>query len=414
MLNRRVLLALIGVLSVFVVCGGIAVAALAYAGLAQVRADPAALMVLGDDGRLSLVRGGDTQLLAEDNSADLFRYPAIAPDGTRIVYVSRDADGVALQSLDLAAGTRVELFRSRNTPPLYAAWSADSRYLSFLTNIPGGLGVYVVPADGTTPALLLGETPGSAYFAWQPGGEQLLLHIGGSVFEQGRVATFAPSSEQPLRVLADPGFFQAPDWSVDGNDFFYVAQTPVQGLPTIERIESVLTRVTADGSEPQVLARESQSAMIFRRAPQSDTIAYVTIDIANSRFGPLKLAVPGAEPRLLSPADAEIPAFFWSPDGSRIAYLSGSQGLDGLPRYQWHLVEIAGGEVRDLEEFTPSRAFAAMVNFFDAYASSFDIWSPDGRTLVYGTQDGLYLLDAAAGTVQRQGEGVLGLWLAER
>lgn len=413
MATRRVLLILIGVLSVFIMVGSVAMAALFFFGMRTTNG--AALLLVGADGQLVLDEPGrETRVIADDASPDLFRYPTIAPGGRSLAYISQDSEGVALHSLDLATGARTELYRSRSDPPLYAAWAPDGRHISFLVNLrAGGLGVHIVAADGSGEAEQIGQTLNTSYFAWQPDGETLLLHIGGSSFQEGRVATYRPGSAEPLQELGDPGFFQAPAWSVDGSQFFYVAQPPISGPPSPDLVESALTRVQADGSSPQVLASEKMAAMIFMRDPQSDRIAYTTV--GPDGFGALKLVDQGGgAPTTISSPDHQVAAFFWSPTGDQIAYLTAQAGAGGEPpRFTWHLADLAGGEARALGSFVPSRAFAAMVSFFDAYAISFDLWSPDGRELAYGTEEGVYVLDTASGEVRRRGDGVLGMWVGD-
>lgn len=413
MATRRILLALIGLLSACILIGGTAVAALAFFGL---RNRGGELVIVGADRRLLLVdRGGRERVLAEDASPDLFTYPTLAPDGERIAYVSQDIDGFALRSMDLRTGSQIELYRSSENPPFYAAWSPDGANISFIASRgAGGLDVHVVAADGSCEADLLGSAPGSSYFAWQPGGGRLLLHIGGSSFEDGRMAAYEAGSTTPLYELADPGFFQAPAWTADGSGFFYVAQPQAQGPPSVANVESVLTRVAADGTGAQELAREKMVAMLFLRAPQSDAIAYTTI--GPDGFGALKLVdAGGGAARILSRADEQVPAFFWAPGGEQLAYLTlEASQPGGPPRFTWHLVDLARGQVRDLESFTSSWAFASLVKFFDAYAISFDLWSPDGRELAFGADDGVYVLDVRSGEVRRRADGVLGMWTGRR
>ncbi|MFV9504251.1 MAG: TolB family protein [Oscillochloridaceae bacterium umkhey_bin13] len=413
---RRWLLIAIGGLSLIVLVGGVAVAALALNWLGREAPRTAQeLLVVGADRRLTLFSAsGSQRILAEDQSDDLFRYPSSAPDGGRIIYMSSDREGVALMSLDLASGTRALLYRSSGEPPLYAGWSPDGRHVSFLINRRGGgLAAYIVPADGSREAALIGTSEASTYFAWRPDGRVLLLHTGSSRNGPGRIATFAPGNPEPLSEMDDPGFFQAPAWSVTGEAFFYVAQPAVRGALTPDQVESVLTRRPADGGPPQVLASERQAALLFSRAPSSDDLAYTTVGPGG--FGPLKLvAADGSPARLISRPDQAVMAFFWSPDGSQIAYLTAApRQQGGLPELTWHTVTLTDGRVRDLASFTPSPAFAALLNFFDAYAITLDLWSPDGRELVYGGSDGVYALPVMGGEPRRVADGVLGLWMRQ-
>ncbi|NJP06056.1 MAG: hypothetical protein HC837_10740, partial [Chloroflexaceae bacterium] len=166
--------------------------------------------------------------------------PTWSPDGTRIAFES-DRDGpynIYIMNADGTGVTRITDSEADDEDP---AWSPDGASLSFLSNLRnGGLAVAVVPADGSAQADVIGVSPNSLFFAWQPNSAALLLHIGGSRFEGGRVTTFAPGDSQPGLELADPGFFQAPAWSVDGASLFYVAQPAVEGAFTPEAIESVV------------------------------------------------------------------------------------------------------------------------------------------------------------------------------
>jgi TolB protein len=413
MTTRRVLVVLVGLLTVFILVGGlglVGVAGLAYFRLSG-QSGGEQLYVVDGERRLRLLDAdGGERVLAEDLSGDVFRYPAPAPGGERVAFISQDSAGVALNSLNLRSGERTELYRSASAPPLYITWSPDGGSISFLVNRPqGGLEVFIVPSDGSAEPARIGSTAGSSYFAWQPDGERLLLHQGGTRMEGGTVAIFERGDSQPSSELDDPGFFQAPAWSVDGDSFFYVVQPPVDGPMTQDRVESVLTRVSADGGAPQALASEQRNAILFSRSPASDDIAYITA--GPDGFGGLKVVdAAGGEARLVSAPGHAIPAFFWSPDGSQLAYLTFEPQPQGLPRLTWHVVSRGGGEVRELSSFTPSPAFAGVINFFDAYALSLDLWSPDGTRIVYGTDAGVYVVDVATGEAAQRAEGSLAMW----
>ena len=57
------------------------------------------------------------------------------------------------------------------------------------------------------------------------------------------------------------------------------------------------------------------------------------------------------------------------------------------------------------------RAFAGLQSFFDAYTFSFSPWSPDSSRIAYGAQDGVYVLDLAAGRAAKATDGALGMWV---
>jgi TolB protein len=167
--------------------------------------------------------------------------------------------------------------------------------------------------------------------------------------------------------------------------------------------------VSADGAT-HVLASEKQAALLFARAPASDHIAYTTVNADG--YGPLKLVdAAGGTPKVISRQDEQVPAFFWSPDGGRLAYLTFERQQDGSLRLTWHVVGRAGGAITDLSSFAPSKAFIALLSYFDAYAFSFGLWSSQGDKLVYGADDGVYVLDVPSGKADRRSDGMMATWV---
>jgi len=79
----------------------------------------------------------------------------------------------------------------------------------------------------------------------------------------------------------------------------------------------------------------------------------------------------------------EVAAFFWSPRGDRLLYLD-SAGKKGYLR--WHSLDLASGEKTHLATFLPSREQAFILSFFDQYASSHPLISPDGAHLAFAGQ----------------------------
>jgi TolB protein len=407
MTTRRLLWVTIGVLSAVIVLAGAGVAALLLLRLGRPATDR--LLVIGDTSLTLLDQSGKGRVLADDSNSD-FRYPTLSPDGTRVAYIAAGADGATLSVVQLASGERKVLYRNSESQPFYMSWSPDGKHISFLSGQRDGtLAVSIVAADGSQEPNLIGTAASSSYFAWKPDSSALLLHSDGASFEHGRVAAYQPGSDRPILELSDPGQFKTPAWSADGTQFFYVAQPAVQGALTPEAVESVLTRVSADGAT-HILASEKQASLLFARAPASDQIAYTTVTGAG--YGPLKLVdAAGGAPTVISRQDEQVPAFFWSPDGARLAYLTFKLQPDRTVRLTWHVVDHTGGAIHDLSSFMPSKAFIALLSYFDAYAFSFGLWSSKGDQIVYGADDGVYVLDVPSGKVERRADGMMATWV---
>jgi len=379
------------------------------------RTVPIRLVAVGPATQMRLIGGGDDRVLASDASDanELnFAFPAPAPDGRRLAYVTMDANGRAIVQLDLTTGERRELYRSHDDVPFDLAWSPDGRYLVFLVSNAQSLALQLVPTDGSQPAQSI-VTGNPSYFVWSPDSATLLVHLSGHSVQNGHLVAYRLDSSHSDTLLSDPGLFQAPAWSHDGKQFFYAAQPPInKAQPELEDISSNIVRVNADGKEPTTLVVEKQAYLWMVRAPNSDRLAYIARALDKSGTAVLKL-VDGASGavRVLSRPEEHVTAFFWSPDGTRIAYLTHEGAYEATGPRTWHIIEVDGGAVRDFETFQPSGAFAGLQVYFDAYTFSLSPWSPDGSRLAYGAENGVYVLDVAAGRATKAAEGTLGVWV---
>jgi TolB protein len=101
-------------------------------------------------------------------------------------------------------------------------------------------------------------------------------------------------------------------------------------------------------------------------------------------FGPLYV-VEMETNRTRELSDRPVLAFFWSPDGKKLAYLVADDRSDEL-RLRWYVWE--GGRPRPYSSFLPSRTFfQGYIVFFDQYAQSMSIWSPDSTAFTYAGTD---------------------------
>mgnify|MGYP001459365982 CR=1 FL=1 len=73
-------------------------------------------------------------------------------------------------------------------------------------------------------------------------------------------------------------------------------------------------------------------------------------------------------------------AHFWSPDSKQIAYVSLSETPGVLC---WAVMDIETQQQSELVDFVPSEAQLTMFQFFDQYAYSYSLWSPDSDALVF-------------------------------
>lgn len=375
-------------------------------------AGPARAVVVNAEGNLELVSDdGSRRRLTSDASSRL-KYLQItpSPDGALVAYVRATLAEAELLVHPLDGGEPRRLFDGAGQRPFYLGWSPDSRWLSFLAS-DAEMHLFVAPADGGADAQEL-RAGQPSYFAWAPDSSRLLMHIGGAG-PRGRLLQRAmPDGE--LETLAEqPGDFQTPGWDAAGAARFVVVS---------DGERNQLARIADGASTP--LAPATEDAILFSLAPDRSQLAFVTV--GEEGRSPLQVVAAGGSasaPR--QPAQTIPLAFFWSPDGARIAVLSlESRGVGpsgggivfaaqraGPPGLRWEVVDLAAGGSRLFPPFQPSTEFANLLPYFDQYATSLALWSPGGDRLIYGTSAGVMALRVGDGSIERLSEGQHGVWV---
>ena len=403
---RRAVLVVLGV--VLLMLGGITGGVVWWLG----RAAPTPELLLQQaDGNLVFVNAPEqSQALTTDSDGRqrMYAFPVPSPDGRMIAYVDtlqRTGSVTSSVVVQSVRGARRVVFESDSSQPFYLHWSPDSRQIAFLSGDQQGMLLRAVNTLGTpAPQQVIAGQP--SYFAWTPDSTRLLLHTGGSA-PQGTLGTWNLGDTQARTWEPRPSMFQAPAWIDDGRS----AIAAITDGPN-----AALARLDAEGVVQQKLA-QSRSGMLFVVAPSGREVAYMPLSLGTP--GNLRIVgVDGSRDRELTSTPAA--SFWWSPDSTKIAYLTVgqnddpstiSQGRQAEITLTWHVLDAASGANRALVAFTPSAAFLNLLPFFDQYAQSIRVWDKDGRRLVYADQDGVWTLDTADGTTTRAGDGILGMWI---
>ncbi|NJN55084.1 MAG: hypothetical protein HC804_10195, partial [Anaerolineae bacterium] len=213
-----------------------------------------------------------------------------------------------------------------------------------------------------------------------------------------------------------------------------------QRRPFLAYAEEAATRgsqVVVDNRQDginQTQPHEGQS--ILSLSPNADWLAYISPETPGETefIGPLRLMNSATgEIRLLS--RNPVATFFWSPDGRYLAALLPILPVGGdinaaishkattakttiqgsLPQLDLVLFEAASGEGRRLLTFTPTLTFLSqLMPFFDQYALSHRIWSPNNDALVLPMlEDGrsyIYIVPIHGGDKRFLAEGSMAAW----
>lgn len=391
------------------------------------------------------ISGDSTALTSDGGTAHAYNYPTWSPDSRRLAFVGLSFENGALQegALYTVAPTGEQLtpiYKSLENFPFYLYWSPDSQLVSFLANKESGTMALSVARTDEEDSVREIDVGAPFYWAWAPDSSQVFTHVGGTraQSQDARLGVLPFKDEVAKRSLESaPGSFQAPQWSRDGKVLF----------STEEGAGQVIAVSDAPGTEIIKLASYNGRAS-FALSPDGTEVAYLLTESRTPlpHFGPLRVVdATGANVRVVS--QEPVLAFLWSPDSTKLAYLTVSTTqdqsnfhFDAVPpqvastrpeqfpsaRYTnqqggeiqliWRLWDRATNTSRTMASFVPTLSFLNVIPYFDQYANSSTFWSPDSRSFVYTAREsernGAVFVADAVGTdaPRRIGDGVIAYW----
>ena len=317
------------------------------------------------------------QLLDENT---FYSWPTWSPDGMKLaaslVEVKDGQPEISVQVVDVATGISSTVFQNEapaliaEGTPHYLYWSPDSRTLAVLASTPQGLTLFAVDTGSLSEPTII-ESGAPLYFHWAADGQSMLMHVADELKLLTR--PFGASLAQPIE--ADPGF-RTPALSPDGSKMAYLGEGGSVGSIAIAETGSPIEANSSIDAGPRAA---------FAWSPVSGDLAVADQqDLAAPTFDRLRV-IPGDGGPTRTVADGRIIAFYWSPDGTKLAWA----GLDGETRdFVWWSASAAGGQARELMRAQPSSDTLVTLSFFDQYAYSHSPWSPDSSRLVLSVVPG--------------------------
>ncbi len=347
-------------------------------------------------------------------------WPVWSPNGEELMYsaypaASSNGHG-AFRVISRAAGEDARTIYT-NEPgtdaiaqhtPHYLMWSPDRSRVAFIAQtLSSGMSLMVANADGTgAPVRLIDGAP--LYFCWSQDSEYILAHVRELHY------LMALREPEPAQVPVVSQGYQAPSVSqLDGR----IAMCGEMS----ETVQGIIVATIQGGAE---IVGEVEGLVALSWRPGRGQLAVVSgLNRGSGYYDRLALldANSTAERVLV---EEPMLCFFWSPDGSKIAYITPSEDAQGSVR--WAVLDLETDGVQYLADFLPSREQLTMFMFFDQYGQSHRLWSPDSSKILFsgvpgrleargplpdGGASSIYIADVNGSDEPAEvGQGSIGVW----
>lgn len=393
---------------------------------------PGQIAYVGDDQNIHALVLSDSReitLTTDSSPTRQYRWPTWSTDGRLAYFLTRRAgqqistdvmispDGVVPGSL-VYSGTG-QVFNYAFWSPQNCALTPRCRDLAvLLSSASDGLFVQRV-RDGLEPPASDALGIGSPfYFSWSPDGSRMIWQRNNTQLDIFDAAANQVTETLPVIL----GVFQAPAWSpVD--DRLLVGVLNEDG-------ETTDLAILANGDQ-RALAARLRGPVAFSWSPNGDYVAY------SDREGALTVVDAYNGSTIARSPITGVFAFFWSPNSRHIAYISlatppssfnvQSETQSKVAAYvqnstglAWSVLDVTTSANRRFASFMPTQDMLYLLLYFDQFAQSHRLWSPDSRYFIYAeiTPDSdsvISLLDTTqANTVPfLLARGSIGVWSYE-
>jgi len=329
------------------------------------RGDRFAYFATGQGGSIQehsveLSTGADARVLSEERPAAGFW----SPDGTKIAYVVIDGGKTTIWLTDSTGVVGHQLTTEGFEDLAQNPWSPDGSELLYQSSRTGTADIWVLPIDGDSARQLTRDVRNDFSPTWSPDGQWVAFQS-----ERGRqsdVWIVPAAGGKPLRVTDDEAVESDVQWVPGSKQIAFTTGVTLTGL---------WSHSFADGSERRITP-DSIRVGNYDLSPDRTEVVYQVV-----RGGGVSdlqvIPVTGGTPRVLVAGSAQNAAPRWSPDGTKVLFMSNRAGNNDV----W-VIDATGGEPTRLTDWATDELDAAWsangdsVYFTSLHDASplFDLW----------------------------------------
>ncbi|MDQ3669457.1 MAG: hypothetical protein M3377_04130 [Actinomycetota bacterium] len=365
--------------------------------------------------------GATVQVTNDHSSADtgygIFHTGLAWSRTGELLYARTDPD--AFQSslyLTIPGSGKVTKLTDEGGMLIYASWSPSScavvscselAYIADVDGEPGGKVALDVIAfrDGRATPPFRAAKAAQIYFSWAGRRDRLIRHV----LDRGSRLDDVDLTKRTSRPIeARFARFFAPAFT--GGRVVYAVADGRATEPTVTLSESAVV----------VHVPRGVRRVVFAPSPDGSRLAFAVrgrsrLRPAQAFDEPYVVDLNTGDMRPVGPLTLWTEAFYWSPDSTKLAYLT-YLDTDYRQFNQWRIYDAASEKDTGSVSFQPTLTFDTLTTFFDQFGQSHSFWSPDSRYLTYaavsdGGQDQIWLLDTQGkGGRTLVADGVIGIF----
>ncbi|MBI2965702.1 MAG: hypothetical protein HYY34_05835 [Chloroflexi bacterium] len=249
----------------------------------------------------------------------------------------------------------------------YAIWSPDSKQAAIIAVGQTDLAVFISRLDDQPARPIIGGSP--MYLTWSSDSDRLYVH------QSERLMMFDIAGGAAARSLGASTRYQAPVAAQDLRGRLAYVVDASDGSSAVVVSEPDGSNTVSVTGVPHLTAiqwaPDGRRLAIGRtiRGEGDDPFSYAELLIADAETAEVR-----------SVLKRPIFAFEWSPDGRHV--LIAERHPDPTTAFSWSVLDVDDGSVRHLVDMRPTDEFGLMLVYFDQYAQSHRLWSPDGDQIV--------------------------------